>query len=351
MGEESAEEEKVPTIADVWKSSKNRDEDEDFTPGSTDDEDEDDHEIRPKKKRRKSEPAPVIFDEKFHRIVLDEAHTIRNSKTAFFKAIDMLESVYKLALTGTPFVNRPSDIQALLAFIGVNPLDNKNVFTRAVVIPIMEKREIGLARIRVAMSHVALRRTKAQVDSTLALVEKVVEIRHLEFPPGGSHKPIHDLLYDVAREAFIGLLREGTRVVYRNFFHLLSLILRVRMSCCHGALVPPDVVSRMRLAHDELCELRQQKTAGLTAKDGEDILLRILEILKGGQDVEEPSNECAVCFNEMEEGTCVALKKWYVLWMRCCISCHYNNCWITIAPLPSFFNSHNTASTFFAKIV
>lgn len=312
MGEDSEEKETVAArdhIRDTW--SGKRGEDDDFIPGCTDDED-DDHELRPKKKRRKSKPTPVIFDLKFHRIVLDEAHYIRNSETAFFKSIDMLESIYKLALTGTPFVNRPSDIQALLSFIGVHPLHEKAVFTNAVVKPIMEKKEIGLARIRVAMSHVALRRTKAQVDSTLTLVDKTVEFRRLEFPANCSHKPVHDMLYDVAREAFIGLLREGTKCVYRNFFHLLGLILRVRMSCCHAGLVPPGVVSRMHQAHDELCELQQQKTGGLSAKDGEEILMRILEILKDGKNGEESLKECAVCFNEMQEGTCVVLKTWYV---------------------------------------
>ena len=71
---------------------------------------------KPKKKRAKRES---IFDVDFHRIVLDEAHTIRNSKTRGFKAVSLIKADRKLALTGTPFVNTADDIYSLLSFLEV----------------------------------------------------------------------------------------------------------------------------------------------------------------------------------------------------------------------------------------
>lgn len=87
----------------------------------------------PKKKKTKRES---IFDIDFHRIVLDEAHTIRNSKTRCFKAVSMIKADRKLALTGTPFVNTADDIFSLLSFVGVEPLNDKSIFTRAITQPI-----------------------------------------------------------------------------------------------------------------------------------------------------------------------------------------------------------------------
>jgi SNF2 family DNA or RNA helicase len=56
---------------------------------------------RSKKKRRK---APHIFELEFHRIVLDEAHIVRNSQACLWKAVMSLQSERKVCLTGTPFV-------------------------------------------------------------------------------------------------------------------------------------------------------------------------------------------------------------------------------------------------------
>lgn len=58
-------------------------------------------EIRLKKKRRK---APHIFELEFHRVILDEAHIVRNSQAGLWKAVMNLKSERKLCLTGTPFV-------------------------------------------------------------------------------------------------------------------------------------------------------------------------------------------------------------------------------------------------------
>jgi len=55
---------------------------------------------------------------KLDRIILDEAHRIRNTKTATFKKIIKLEARYKWALTATPIVNKHEDAIAYLRFIG-----------------------------------------------------------------------------------------------------------------------------------------------------------------------------------------------------------------------------------------
>ena len=55
---------------------------------------------------------------KLDRIILDEAHRIRNTKTSTFKRISKLKATYKWALTATPIVNKLDDAVAYLRFIG-----------------------------------------------------------------------------------------------------------------------------------------------------------------------------------------------------------------------------------------
>ncbi len=54
------------------------------------------------------------------RVVLDEAHRIRNGKTRLFKACKGIECTGgRWAVTGTPIVNKLNDAVALFDFIGV----------------------------------------------------------------------------------------------------------------------------------------------------------------------------------------------------------------------------------------
>jgi DNA repair protein RAD5 len=74
----------------------------------------------------------------FHIERLDEAQQIRNTKSKIFKAVYNVatNSEYRLALTGTPFVNKPEDICSLLTFIGLRPLADAGTFKTYITIPI-----------------------------------------------------------------------------------------------------------------------------------------------------------------------------------------------------------------------
>ena len=67
-----------------------------------------------------SEVSVFLSIGKLDRIILDEAHRIRNIKTATYKSISKLHATYKWALTATPIVNKLDDAVAYLKFIGFN---------------------------------------------------------------------------------------------------------------------------------------------------------------------------------------------------------------------------------------
>jgi SNF2 family DNA or RNA helicase len=61
----------------------------------------------------KSEPLNLMFDAAF----IDEAHFLRNQKTAQTKAVHEIQAHHKFALTGTPTVKHGSDIWGILHFL------------------------------------------------------------------------------------------------------------------------------------------------------------------------------------------------------------------------------------------
>ncbi len=60
-----------------------------------------------------------LFKQPFNRVVLDEAHKIRNGDGQIALAIRKINAPIRWAVTGTPLVNSLKDIVSLLAFIGV----------------------------------------------------------------------------------------------------------------------------------------------------------------------------------------------------------------------------------------
>lgn len=258
------------------------------------------------KKRKKSSP---LFEARFHRIILDEAHSIRSSKTRTYRAITSVQADRKFCLTGTPLTNRPDDIQSLFAFLGVEPLGDKDVFRRAVSQPIQAGDEVGLARLRAMMSHITLRRNKSTANITLP--DKTVELRSVDFPDNSPHAKIHQTLFKTAQVAFQATLRGGDSEALKNYVSVLETLLRIRQACCSGVLVPKD---RLERAENVLSELEGLDGMALSAEEGKELL----EKLKGT--FEEENVECAVCLCEMEESVAVILRSCSHVYCQTCIS-------------------------------
>ena len=60
-----------------------------------------------------------LFDRSWDRVVLDEAHKIRNADGHVAKAARGLKAPIRWAVTGTPLVNSLKDVVSLMAFVGV----------------------------------------------------------------------------------------------------------------------------------------------------------------------------------------------------------------------------------------
>ena len=63
----------------------------------------------------------------WERIILDEAHTIRNPKSQVSQAVCRLRAARRWAVTGTPVQNKELDMYSLLRFLRVSPFDQLQV--------------------------------------------------------------------------------------------------------------------------------------------------------------------------------------------------------------------------------
>eukprot|EP00592_Proboscia_alata_P008112 CAMPEP_0194360760 /NCGR_PEP_ID=MMETSP0174-20130528/8167_1 /TAXON_ID=216777 /ORGANISM="Proboscia alata, Strain PI-D3" /LENGTH=951 /DNA_ID=CAMNT_0039132471 /DNA_START=193 /DNA_END=3048 /DNA_ORIENTATION=- len=266
---------------------------------------------------QKKSKQESIFDVPFFRIVLDEAHNIRSSRTKAFKAVNAVDASYKLALTGTPFVNRADDIFSLLKFCEVEPLSEKVIFRRAITNEIQNGNEVGLTRLRTTMSHILLRRSKALVQ--IKLVSKEIQLRSITFPEG-FHKDVYKALFGTFRAVYVALLSDGKQNDMKNYNHIFEKLMRMRQACCSALLVPEE----RRTAAIKLWEQLQKRNADnqnpLTAEEGKTLLEKLKGTFTTEKDEDSLLPECAICLMEMEMNEAVILKNCTHIFCHGCIS-------------------------------
>ena len=102
-----------------------------------------------------------VFGVQWYRVILDEAHTIKNRNAKMTKAAYNLESVYRWCLTGTPMQNNLDELQSLIRFLRIKPYWDLRVWKDQITGP-MSKGRGGLAmkRLQYFLKAFMKRRTK-----------------------------------------------------------------------------------------------------------------------------------------------------------------------------------------------
>ncbi|UKZ46479.1 hypothetical protein TrVGV298_000683 [Trichoderma virens] len=86
------------------------------------------HTISSEWKDNSDQQPSFLFNTRWRRIILDEAHFIRNTVSRMARAICSINSVSRWAVTGTPIQNRLGDLTALLKFLQVYPYAEEHKF-------------------------------------------------------------------------------------------------------------------------------------------------------------------------------------------------------------------------------
>jgi SWI/SNF-related matrix-associated actin-dependent regulator of chromatin subfamily A3 len=172
--------------------------------------------------------SSVLFSTIWHRIVLDEAHCIRNQNTITAKAICTLQGRSRWAMTGTPIQNRLPDLMSLLKFLRPYPFSDSKIFqTHVIDVWKTHSDDAAIRRLKKLIKCLSLRRSKCPID----LPERNDMIVYIEF----SHAEL--MKYRQLENPTLEMIDEALcsdRVQAESYMHALSRINVLRMICNLG---------------------------------------------------------------------------------------------------------------------
>lgn len=211
----------------------------------------------------------------FKRVILDEAHIIKDNKCSTTKAIMQLKSDFRWGLTGTPVQNRVNDLLSLVKFLKIDPhsyyfckkcpcksliwLRNNEKdpeersfgkcvcghvshqhfswWNRRIANPIRElgytdQNEDLFKRLHQTTKQIILRRTKNNLEKSLGLPSKVVVVKRCMFSP--QELEFYTSLYSETKTQYNSYAIRGS--VSNNYAHIFELLQKMRMAVNHPFL-------------------------------------------------------------------------------------------------------------------
>ncbi|KAJ2932690.1 hypothetical protein H1R20_g4421, partial [Candolleomyces eurysporus] len=157
------------------------------------------------------------------RVVLDEAHSIKEPATVCCRASCDLMADRRLCLTGTPVQNKLDDVYALIKFLRLAPFNDKNKWTEYIGSPCKFGQALGIARLQSIMKCVTLRRTKESRtpdgQKILSLPPRRDELRYLKFDE--HEQGIYDQFFTESKAEFNDLSNKNE--IMKNYGSLGGL--------------------------------------------------------------------------------------------------------------------------------
>ncbi|KAI2466153.1 SNF2 family N-terminal domain-containing protein [Annulohypoxylon bovei var. microspora] len=226
----------------------------------------------------------------WRRVVLDEAHAIRNYSTARAKAAFQLKAKSRWMLSGTPIVNSPKDFLSALKFLQITGgIEETAFFIHLIDKPLSngqaggnnDEYKLAVQLFQTLTGDLCLRRRKDMKFVDLKLPAKTEYIHRITFR-------------DDEKDKYDALLSETTKMLdlYRRrnevaggpqirFTGVLEKLLRLRQMCCHWTLCGGQV-------KDVLKPLEKEKVVAFTPEN-----LKILQqaLLTANNEGEE----CPIC--------------------------------------------------------
>ncbi|KAF7762156.1 hypothetical protein Agabi119p4_8749 [Agaricus bisporus var. burnettii] len=192
------------------------------------------------KPARKSKVKDAIFQVKWFRIILDEAHNIKNHTTKGAVACCALESKYQWCLTGTPLQNNVIELYSLFKFLGIRPYNELDAFKRNFSQPIQNGKGAGRAmgKLQVILKQIMLRRRKDDELNGKKLIElpkRTIQIVSCPFDP--SEQEFYTSLETKMGDVLEDLMNQEKG---NKYISVLLLLLRLRQACNHPLLVTKD---------------------------------------------------------------------------------------------------------------
>ncbi len=176
--------------------------------------------------------AEELLSQPFHYVVLDEAHTIKNTTSQVTKVAYRIDARHRLCLSGTPIENNLGELWSLFYFLMPGFLGSEDSFNRCFRAPIEKNRDEGMRkRLSERVAPLMLRRTKKLVATELPPKTEIVQSVDL------SPKQVE--LYEavraaVSREVHEEIERFGAE---KTKLMVLDALMKLRQVCNHPRLL------------------------------------------------------------------------------------------------------------------
>ncbi|KAL1757353.1 SNF2 family N-terminal domain-containing protein [Schizophyllum commune] len=208
------------------------------------DDDSDDIVARPvvSKGKRKAMPKNALFGIRWWRVVLDEAHNIKNHKTKGARACCALQAKFRWCLTGTPMQNNVTELYSLFDFLRIKPLNDLEHFNRTIAKPLKDGKggTRAMKRLQVVLKATMLRRTKDQVINGKKLIELPPRTLNIISCPFSTQEQAFYEGLEKKMGDTVQKLMESNTGGGNAYISVLLLLLRLRQACDHPVLVEED---------------------------------------------------------------------------------------------------------------
>lgn len=162
--------------------------------------------------------------------IIDEAQYIKNHTTAAAKAVKVIKSERKLALTGTPVENRLSELWSIFDFLMPGFLYNYETFKKKFEAPVVKfGDENAVKRLQQMVAPFILRRLKKDVLKDLP--DKLEENRVVQFDEKQQR------IYDAQVVHMQDIISSQSSDEFgRNRIQILAELMKLRQICCDPSL-------------------------------------------------------------------------------------------------------------------
>ncbi|XP_009889951.1 PREDICTED: transcription termination factor 2 [Charadrius vociferus] len=245
-----------------------------------------------------SSPCSPLLKVAWARVILDEAHSIKNPKVQTSIAVCKLRASARWAVTGTPIQNNLLDMYSLLRFLRCSPFDEYKVWKYQVD----NNTKKGGERLSLLTRSLLLRRTKDQLDSTgkplVSLPQRSTQLHQLKL--SAEEQSVYNVLFARSRSTLQSYLKRQEQknesreyagdnpfervaqefVVSQKEFpaasqsasqvsstvHVLSMLLRLRQCCCHLSLLKV-ALDQVNLGSEGLSLSIEEQLSALTLSE------------------------------------------------------------------------------------
>ncbi|KAJ3410608.1 hypothetical protein HDV05_003558 [Chytridiales sp. JEL 0842] len=271
----------------------------------------------------------VIHSIKWGRVILDEAHAIKDRSCQTARAVFGLDCRYKWSLSGTPLQNRVGELYSLIRFLNADPFsfyfckqcpckiqtwsfsDRRHCdscghishqhfcwWNSEILKPIQrfggsEDGLVAFKKLGLLLDHIMLRRTKVERADDLGLPPRVIVVRRDVF--NEAEEELYESLYSDSKRTFSTYVNSNT--VLNNYASIFSLLSRMRLAVNH----PDLVTTRLAINANQATETM---VCGICQEPAEDPILSKCKHIFCREDIREyiisaPDGEsctCPVCF-------------------------------------------------------